>query len=159
MNFAKIDDFPNYVIHPCGTILRIHKNKTKEMKPSKMKKGYMHVTLYKDGKKKTSYVHRLLAIAFIPNPENKTDVDHINGVRDDNRLENLRWLTHKENLNAFRSNPAQIITKGGIRKRSNSNSWVWQYQMSRVHKSKTMKSKEDLEKYRLEKLADYNISI
>ena len=155
MNFAKIDDFPNYVIHPCGTILRIHKNKTKEMKPSKMKKGYMHVTLYKDGKKKTSYVHRLLAIAFIPNPENKTDVDHINGVRDDNRLENLRWLTHKENLNAFRSNPAQVITKGSIFKMQYS--WQWQYYMSGKKKSKTMKSKDALEKHREKKLAEYNI--
>ena len=154
MNFLRIEDYP-YVIHRCGTILRIYKKHTREKKPSKMKNGYMGIQLSKNGKQKMFYIHRLLALNFIDNPENKTDVDHINGVRYDNRLENLRWLTHKENLNAFRSNPAQIITKGGITKRGNG--WIWQYYISGKHKSKTMKSKEDLEKFRLEKIAEYNI--
>ena len=155
MNFLRINDFPNYVIHPCGTILRIHKNKTKEMNLFKTKHGYMRICLSKNGKGKHFLVHRLLALHFIDNPENKRCVDHINGVKHDNRLENLRWLTHKENSNAFRSNPAQIITKGCIYKTKYG--WQWIYFISGKRKSKTMKSKEDLEKYRLEKLAEYNI--
>ena len=154
MNFVRINDFPNYVIHPCGTILKIYNNKTKELKPYKEKIGYMRLSLSENGKSKKFYVHRLLATAFIPNPENKKCVDHINGVKDDNRLENLRWLTHKENLNAFRINPAAIITKGGITKTGND--WRWRYQMSGKRKSKQMKSKEALEKFRKEKLAEYN---
>ena len=155
MNFERIDGWDNYVIHPVGTILRIHKNKTKELKHYKRPDGYMTVTLSKNCKLKTFLVHRLLALHFIPNPENKTDVDHINGVRDDNRLENLRWLSHKENMNAFTSNPAQVITKGGITKRKNVNSWQWQYFMSGKQKSKQMKSKAALEKHREKKLAEY----
>lgn len=44
-------------------------------------------------------IHRLIAEAFIPNPENKPCIDHINTIRHDNRIENLRWATYKENGN------------------------------------------------------------
>ena len=61
--------------------------------------GYQVVTLCKDRCSKTFYIHRLLAEAFIPNPENKLYVDHINTITYDNRLENLRWVTAEENSN------------------------------------------------------------
>ena len=158
MNFVRINGFPDYVIHPCGTVLRIYKNKTKELKPYKRPNGYMNVSLCKNNKEKKFYVHRLLALAFIPNPENKTDVDHINGIKDDNRLENLRWLTRKENMNAFRTPyPVNIITKGGIYKTKYG--WVWKYYMSGKPKSKCMKSKEALEKFRDETLKKFDEKI
>lgn len=59
--------------------------------------GYKHVSLSKNRKNRTIKVHRLVAQAFIPNPENKPHIDHINTIRDDNRVENLRWVTPKEN--------------------------------------------------------------
>ena len=59
--------------------------------------GYLQV--YLSGIRIPQLVHRLVARAFIPNPENKPAVDHINGNRLDNRVENLRWVTHKENCN------------------------------------------------------------
>ena len=155
MNFERINGWDNYVIHSVGTLLRIYKNKTKMMKPYKMKNGYMRVKLSQNNKPQKFLLHRLLALHFIPNPENKPCIDHINGVRDDNRLENLRWVTYHENMVGFRSNPAQDITKGGIRK--NGNCWRWRYYMSGKRKYKTMTSKEDLEKFRLEKLGEYNI--
>ena len=152
MNFIRIDDFPNYVIHPNGVILRIRKNKTKELKPFKQH-GYMKVGLYKNGKSKRFRFHRLLALHFIPNPENKPYIDHINGIKHDNRLENLRWVTHQENMDGFRSNPAAVITEGCIYKHGNS--WQWQYSMNGKRKSKTMKSKDALEKYRDETIKKY----
>ena len=154
MNFSRINDYP-YVIHPCGTVLRIWKNKTKQVKHIKRQDGYMRIGLCKNGKLKFFFVHRVLSIAFIPNPENKREVDHINGIRDDNRLENLRWVTKKENMNAFRSDRGVYakITKGGITKTKYG--WTWIYYMSGKRKTKQMKSKEDLEKFRKKKLNEY----
>ena len=69
------------------------------MTPCKTKNGYLEIGLYKDGKYKRLRINRLVAFAFIPNPENKPHVDHINTIRNDNRVENLRWCTPKENTN------------------------------------------------------------
>ena len=63
------------------------------------KLGYEMVGLNKNGVHKTFTVHRLVAQAFIPNPDNKPCIDHINTDKTDNRVENLRWCTQKENLN------------------------------------------------------------
>lgn len=68
--------------------------------------GYMRVNLYKDGKRNMKSVHRLVAEAFIPNPENKKTVDHINHIRDDNRVENLQWATPTEQNDEIRNKRA-----------------------------------------------------
>lgn len=66
--------------------------------------GYMAVSLYlepdgRHGKCKREYVHRLVALTFIPNPDNKPQVDHIDTVRSNNEVSNLRWVTPSENNN------------------------------------------------------------
>lgn len=69
-----------------------------ELKQAKAK-GYFFVGLYKNGKGVQRYVHRLVAEAFIPNPENKPCVDHIDTNKENNHVSNLRWVTYKENMN------------------------------------------------------------
>lgn len=61
--------------------------------------GYLIVSLYKNNKGNLRYVHRLVAESFIPNTENKDTVNHIDGNKKNNILENLEWATHKENIN------------------------------------------------------------
>ncbi len=68
------------------------------LKPGLTKFNYHHVGLYKDGKTKTSRVHRIVGIAFIPNPENKPQINHIDGNKINNHVSNLEWNTASENL-------------------------------------------------------------
>jgi hypothetical protein len=60
--------------------------------------GYRRIQLLRNGKYKVYQVHRVVAIAFISNPDNKPFINHINFIRDDNSVENLEWCTHQENI-------------------------------------------------------------
>lgn len=64
-------------------------------KPSK--DGYVRILLYKDGKYKAEYAHKLVANAFIPNPDNKPEINHIDANKSNNYVDNLEWVTRSEN--------------------------------------------------------------
>ena len=68
------------------------------MTPCKSRWGYMNVCLRKNGKGKTEKVHRIVAKAFLPNPLNKREVNHIDGDKTNNELWNLEWATPSENM-------------------------------------------------------------
>lgn len=89
----------NYQINEIGVIRRIYKEgKSNIIKPFKNSAGYLQIGLFNKGKRGLYQHHRIVASAFIPNPENKPFVNHKNGLKHDNRIENLEWVTHKENM-------------------------------------------------------------
>lgn len=89
----------SYRISSYGTVITLVTRKGDSvMTPFLTPKGYLQLKLYKNGKKKGMSMHRLMAIHFIPNPENKLTVNHKNGIKTDYRLENLEWATYQENI-------------------------------------------------------------
>ena len=88
-----------YKISKQGEVYSVRKGKI--MCPYVAKDGVLRISLTKDDKRKTYTVHRLVAQAFLDNPENKPQVDHIDGNKQNNCIKNLRWCTNEENQ-AFR---------------------------------------------------------
>lgn len=93
--YKPIKNFENYHISNTGKVLNTDTNRFRKTFESN---GYEKVNLVKNYKETRFYIHRLVAEAFIPNPENKIQVNHINGNKFDNNAENLMWVTPKENM-------------------------------------------------------------
>jgi len=94
-----IKDYENYFINRNGEIYSLQgKKKLRKLKPYHQSNKYLTVYFMKNGKKNAKTVHRLLAMTFLENNDpDKCEVDHINRIKTDNRLDNLRWVTRKVN--------------------------------------------------------------
>ena len=92
-----VPDYEDYQISNFGRVKSFWFGKVKILKPVLLL-DYLAVTLYKDGKSKMFKVHRLVATVFIPNPDNKPEVNHIDGNKFNNYVGNLEWSTQTENI-------------------------------------------------------------
>lgn len=107
-----------YQVSSFGRVKSLKKSTSgRVLKPIITRYGYLVLSLCKSGEMTIKRIHRLVAQAFIPNPENKPQVDHINTVRTDNRVENLKWATRSENQN----NPITKKRKSDIEVERNKN--------------------------------------
>lgn len=93
-NIGRVKSLDRNILYSNG---KTHFQKGKELNGFLNTSGYWSVDLYKRGKSKKFYIHRLVAIAFIPNPFNKTEINHIDEDKLNNCVENLEWCTSSEN--------------------------------------------------------------
>lgn len=97
MEWRPIKKYPTYEVNRVGEIRRVNDGRVLKSSPQKkIYGGYPRAMLYVDGVSVNMPVHRAVAEAFIPNPENKRDVHHIDGNPANNTVENLVWVTRKE---------------------------------------------------------------
>jgi hypothetical protein len=98
--WKEVDGFDNYEVSNQGNVRNIKTGRI--LKPGLDNYGYQLVVLSSNKKTHTKKVHRLVLLSFARNTENKATVNHINGIKTDNRIENLEWSTNSENcLHAF----------------------------------------------------------
>lgn len=97
--FREIDGFPDYEVSNLGRVCSFKGRYPRILKPRKNRCGYLYVILYTGGKGVRKTIHRLVAEAFVPNPENKPEVNHIDEDKKNNVAENLEWVTRRENNN------------------------------------------------------------
>ena len=101
-----------YAITSCGKVWSYRTKKF--LKPWFNGCGYLYVGLHKDGKTKKLRVHKLVAEAYIPNPNNLEDVDHIDGNKEHNYINNLQWMTHADNVRKGCNKPVKCIETGEV---------------------------------------------
>ncbi len=99
--FKPIEGYEQYFITSWGNVY--HAPTGKRLIPEQTSKGYLRVHLYNENGRKHFKVHRLVANAFIPNPFNLPQVNHIDGNKENNSITNLEWVTDRENKDAAKA--------------------------------------------------------
>ena len=118
--WKNIPNWEWYLINEQGEVLNTRTNKP--IKGDVNNIGYHRITLYDNGQKKRFCIHRLLATLFLPNPDNLPEVNHIDGNKDNNGVNNLEWCTRTYNEHAARRTgikeykPFEVIFENGARK-------------------------------------------
>lgn len=154
-NWKPIDGYPNYEVSDMGRVRSLPRrdslNRYKEGKILKpcfdSRHHYLHVMLFKEGKSKPQNVHRLVALAFLPNPHNYKEVNHKDEDKTNNRVDNLEWCTHQYN-NTYGS---KLDSTRGVRNPMNkfSPSDVLFIKTNHIKNGGTMRTKDLAKKFNM----------
>ncbi|MCQ2053088.1 MAG: HNH endonuclease [archaeon] len=105
-----VEGFENYIIFDDGRLFYLKTNKFIE--PYYNNRGHLKVSIYNDNKKRTTFIHRLVAEAFIPNPNNLDSVHHLDRNKNNNNVENLMWISNADHM-ALHKNKRVINVQTG----------------------------------------------
>ena len=125
-----IQEYPNYCISTLGNVENMTTGNI--MIPQLNNKGYFYVQLSKNNKTKKLQIHRLLALAFIKNPQEKDCVDHIDGNPKNNNINDLRWATRMENSRNQKLNIKNTSGVKGVYWYASKNKWHAQIQIDKI---------------------------
>ena len=110
----EIKDFPGYTITDDGKVISYKFKQPRIMKTWLQKSGYENIKLCKENQTYHFLIHRLVAEAFIPNPNNLETVDHIDNCKEHNYVGNLQWLTREDNTSKAISKPIRCLQNNKI---------------------------------------------
>ena len=119
----EIINHPNYLIYEDGKVFS--KKSNKFLKHNLGNNGYKRITLCSNNKPTYHLIHRLIGLHYIPNPDNKSQIDHIDRNRLNNDISNLRWATRKENMNNKSKRITNISGYTNIFYNKRDNVWVY----------------------------------
>ena len=120
--WRSISEYMNYQVSNLGRIRNIRAGKNLKLRTAPS--GYLTISLYAESNLKTHHVHRLVATEFIDNPDNKTEVDHIDHNRTNNCINNLRWALRSENhMNRNKQQKPCSSCFKGVRFHTHSQKW------------------------------------
>jgi len=149
----EIKGYENYLIYEDGRVINSYSGLP--IKPSPVNGGYLHIGLYRNGKESKFLLHRLLAITYIPNPNNFPEVDHIDINPSNNNLSNLRWVSRKDNANNKGIAKNNKSGYQGVYYQKNRNKWVAQYNLNGKSKMKRFNTIEEAISFRQEMVNQY----
>ena len=119
--WSQIEGYSQYSISITGEVKK--NDNSMRMKGTQLKAGYVVVSLVEGKKRVSNYVHRLVGRAFVPNPEGKPVIDHIDGNKSNNHAENLRWATISENMQNIGITKRNTSGVKGVCYQANAKKW------------------------------------
>lgn len=123
----KIDGFEDYTVSEVGIITNTRTGHIKKPTSNHCGKGYLYVDLYESGRRGRFFVHRLVANAFISNPQNKPYINHIDGNPHNNLVKNLEWCTPLEEASRATNIPSSNIVCVLKGRQSRTKNYSWRY--------------------------------